>query len=77
MSNLHNITLYNIHYCSYSSQPCVDIYCTGTTHYVDIVDTGIPNVYMANGNEIDHAPVYYSFDWVNVSCEDCLVKKDS
>ena len=69
------INLIKIHYSGYASQPYIDVYCTGKSHYVSLIDTNIPQVYMADGDENDHAPVHYSFDWKNVNCEDCLIKR--
>ena len=71
-----------VHYCGYASQPYADIYCTGYSHYV-IDDTDIPEVYAAedfnkDGKHDKHDKhVLYTFDWKNVTCEDCLVKKVS
>lgn len=63
-----------IHYCGSSSQPYVDLYCTGYSHYV-IDNTDIPEVYIADGLENGDANVLYAFEWEYVNCEDCLVKK--
>jgi hypothetical protein len=68
------MNLIKIHYCGYASQPYVDIYCTGKTHYVNGF-SNIQQVYMADGDETDHSPVYYTFDWRLVTCDSCLTKK--
>jgi hypothetical protein len=65
-----------IHYCNYASQPYIDLYCTGYSHYV-MDTTDIPEVYIADGLEKSDPDVLYTFDWENVNCEDCLLKKVS
>ena len=67
--------LIKIHYCGYASQPYVDIYCTSKSHYVSLIDTYMTDVYIADGDENDHSPVHYTFDWRLVTCESCLTKK--
>lgn len=66
-----------IHYCGYSSQPYIDIYCTGNSHYVSWTNSNIENVYIADGLEKEDADLLYTFKLENVTCEDCLIKRNS
>ena len=66
---------HKIHYCGHASQPYVDIYCTSKSHYLSLIVTYMIDVYIADGDENDHSPVHYTFDWENVNCENCLNKR--
>lgn len=65
-----------IHYCGYASQPYIELYCTGYSHYV-IDGTDIPGVSIADGLEKHDQKVLYTFEWKDVNCEDCLLKRKS
>ncbi len=62
--------LCNVHYCDYSAQPSIRIFCTQTygTPAWDVEETSISCVYMLGNKE------YYTFDENKATCKKCLDK---
>ena len=68
-----------IHYIGYSAQPYVQIYCINEERYVLLDDTGMDQVYCAEGPDTkdvyDGSIILYTFDWSKITCERCKAKK--
>ena len=63
-----------IHYVATSSQPYVTILCLNKEYYVLPNRTGIENVY-SSSSDIKGQIYFYTFDWENVTCGECLKRK--